>query len=253
MSNSDASEAKSSSSSGRIFSRTSLTLTSKTASSPARCSAWYSSGKVTSTLRSSPASAPVELLLEALDQLAAAELEQVVARPRRPRTPCRRPCPRSRSAARRPRRPARSTGSSPAKPSRIRSTSARRSRRGPRARRWPTSRPLYSPSSAFGRTPTSNVNASGSPSASGRSRRSRARVADRADAGVEQRPLVPLGQRLADRLLEHRAEADPLDHQRAAAPCPCGSRACASRGRAPSRRGRPASRTAAGFDRDARS
>ena len=39
-------------------------------------------------------------------------------------------------------------------------------------------------------------------------------VADRADAGAEQGPFVPLGQRLADRLLEHGAEAEPLDHQR---------------------------------------
>ena len=39
-------------------------------------------------------------------------------------------------------------------------------------------------------------------------------VADRADPGAEQRPFVPLGQRVADRLLEHGAEAEPLDHQR---------------------------------------
>ena len=30
----------------------------------------------------------------------------------------------------------------------------------------------------------------------------------------EQALLVPLGQRLADRLLQHHAEAEPLDHQR---------------------------------------
>ena len=80
VSNSEASEANSSSSSGRIFSRTSLTLTLKTASSPARCSAWYSSGKVTLTSRSSPALGAGELLLEALDQLARAERQQVVLR-----------------------------------------------------------------------------------------------------------------------------------------------------------------------------
>ena len=39
-------------------------------------------------------------------------------------------------------------------------------------------------------------------------------IADRRDAGAEQRPFVPLRQRLADRLLEHGGEADPLDHQR---------------------------------------
>ena len=39
-------------------------------------------------------------------------------------------------------------------------------------------------------------------------------IADRADAGVEQRPFVPLRQRLANRLLEDRAETEPLDHQR---------------------------------------
>ena len=39
-------------------------------------------------------------------------------------------------------------------------------------------------------------------------------IADRADAGAEQALLVPLRQRLADRLLQHGAEAEPLDHQR---------------------------------------
>ena len=36
----------------------------------------------------------------------------------------------------------------------------------------------------------------------------------RGDPGVEQGVLVPLGQRVADRLLQHRLEAEPLDHQR---------------------------------------
>jgi hypothetical protein len=39
-------------------------------------------------------------------------------------------------------------------------------------------------------------------------------IADRGDAGTEQGSFVPLGQRLADRLLQQGREADPLDHQR---------------------------------------
>ena len=39
-------------------------------------------------------------------------------------------------------------------------------------------------------------------------------IADRRDRRVEQRRFVPLGQRVADRLGQHGAEAEPLDHQR---------------------------------------
>ena len=40
-----------------------------------------------------------------------------------------------------------------------------------------------------------------------------ARVADRRDPGLEQRPLVPLRQRVAKRLLEHRLAPHPLHHE----------------------------------------
>ena len=40
-----------------------------------------------------------------------------------------------------------------------------------------------------------------------------ARVADRRDPRLEQRPLIPLGQRVAERLLEHRLAPHPLHHQ----------------------------------------
>ncbi len=39
-------------------------------------------------------------------------------------------------------------------------------------------------------------------------------IANRRDAGAEQRLFVPLRQGLADRLVEHGGEADSLDHQR---------------------------------------
>ena len=39
-------------------------------------------------------------------------------------------------------------------------------------------------------------------------------IADRADPGAQQALLVPLGEGLANRLLQHGAEAEPLDHQR---------------------------------------
>ena len=38
------------------------------------------------------------------------------------------------------------------------------------------------------------------------------RVADRVDPGLEQRPLVPLRERVAERLLDDGLAADPLDH-----------------------------------------
>ena len=60
VSNSEASEAKSSSSFGQLLlARTSLTVTAKTASWPASSAAPYSSGKVTLTSTSSPALAPM--------------------------------------------------------------------------------------------------------------------------------------------------------------------------------------------------
>ncbi len=108
-----------------------------------------------------------QLLLEALDQLARSRAPAGSRRPCRPRRRCRRAGPRSRSAASRPRRPrARPApaGRSPRGSARPR---CRRSRRAPRVSALPTSRPLYSPSLAGGRTPTSNLNSSGSPSSSG--------------------------------------------------------------------------------------
>src|SRR5829696_2496509 len=39
------------------------------------------------------------------------------------------------------------------------------------------------------------------------------RVTDRLDTAVEQRALVPLGERVAKRLLDHRLTPDPLDHE----------------------------------------
>ena len=74
------SSANSSSSSGSCFSLTSRTVDAKTASLPARCSAWYSSGKVTLTLALVAGARADELLLEARDQPVRAELEQVAAR-----------------------------------------------------------------------------------------------------------------------------------------------------------------------------
>ena len=71
---------KSSSSSGSCFSFTSLTCTSNTASRPFSSSAGYSSGKSTSTVRCLAGARADQLLLEALDQPPAADLEHVVAR-----------------------------------------------------------------------------------------------------------------------------------------------------------------------------
>ena len=85
-------------------------------------------------------------------------------------------------------------------------------RRGPRSRPCRPRGPCHSPSSAFGRTPTSIVNAQ-LLALGGQLADVELRVADRGDAGLEQRPLVPLGQPVAKRLLDDRLAADPLDHQ----------------------------------------
>ena len=90
-----------------------------------------------------------QLLLEALDQLAAAELEQVVvALPPSKALPSSRPSKSISSTS--PSAAARSTGSSLAKPSRIRSISRSTISSGGSGSARPTSRPLYSPSLAFG-------------------------------------------------------------------------------------------------------
>ena len=78
VSNSDASEAKSSSSSGRIFSRTSFTSTAKTASEPARLLGVVVGGEGDLDLALLSRLGPGELRLEALDQLVTPQLQQVV-------------------------------------------------------------------------------------------------------------------------------------------------------------------------------
>ena len=77
--------------------------------------------------------------------------------PCRPRTPRRRPAGEVDRAGSRPSAAARSTGCSEAKLSRIRSISSSTAPRATSGSALPTSRPLYSPSLAVGRTPTSIV------------------------------------------------------------------------------------------------
>ena len=64
---------------------------------------------------------------------------------------------------------------------------------------------------ASGRTPTSTLNSSGEPF-SGRSLEVELGVADRRDAGVLDRLLVPAGERAAHGLVEHGLAPDALDH-----------------------------------------
>ena len=80
VSNSLASEAKSSSSSGSSLRFTSFTSTSNVACRPCSSSAWYSSGNSHLDRAGVARARAHELLLEALDQPPAAELEHVVAR-----------------------------------------------------------------------------------------------------------------------------------------------------------------------------
>ena len=109
--------------------------------------------------------------------------------------------------------PGASTVSSLAARSRRRSTSSAIASSETSGSRLPTSRPLYSPSSAFGRTPISIENFSGSPSL-GQLAEVEVGLADGDDAGVVDRGAVPAAERLADRLVEHRLAADALDDDR---------------------------------------
>ena len=104
----------------------------------------------------------------------------------------------------------RSTGSSFAARSRSRSTSSATASSETSASRLPTSSPLYSPSSAFGRTPISIENFSGSPSL-GSSDDVDLGLADRDHVRVVDRGAVPAAERFADRLVQHRLPADALD------------------------------------------
>ena len=80
--------------------------------------------------------------------------------------------------------------------------------------RRPTSRPLYSPSSAFGRTPIS-IEKRQRLALAGQLGEVEVRLADRDDVGVVDRGGVPAAQRVADGLVEHRLAADALeDHGR---------------------------------------
>ena len=104
-----------------------------------------------------------ELLLEAGDEPAGAELDHLVAALAAGERRRRRACPGSPSPRSRPRRP-RARRSRAGRSARA---GARPRRRPPRRRRpgsrLPTSRPLYSPSVAVGRTPISIENVSGWP------------------------------------------------------------------------------------------
>ncbi len=84
--------------------------------------------------------------------------------------------------------------------------------RGTSGSTLPTSSPLYSPSFAGGRTATSIENCELLPLL-GQRLDVQLRIADRRDAGLEQRALVPLRERVAKGLLDHRIAPDPLDHE----------------------------------------
>ena len=81
---------------------------------------------------------------------------------------------------------------------------------GTSASGFPTSRPLYSPSSAFGLTPTSIENVEALALAR-QLVHVELGVADGDDARGDDRLLVPLGKRVADRLLDDGLAAEPLD------------------------------------------
>ena len=108
---------------------------------------------------------------------------------------------------------ARSTVSSRPERSRSRSTSASTASSEAPGSRLPTSRPLYSPSVAVGRTPISIENVSGWP-CGGQLAEVELRLADRDDRGGVDRGRVPGADRVAHRLVEHGLAADALDDDR---------------------------------------
>ena len=162
----------------------------------------------------------------------------MVLRPRRRRKARRRSCPGSRSADTSPSAAARSTGLSVAKPSRRRSSSASTASVGTSGSARPTSTPLYSPSVAWAHVDLDRELQR--LALGGQLVDVELGVADRADAGLEQRPLVPVA---AARQLQGLARGRPRGRGAGspsrAGPCPCGSRVASS----PRPAGRPRSLT----------
>ena len=166
--------------------------------------------------------APTQPLLEALDQVAGAELDQLIA-PLPPsngsaRRPRRRASRRSRSRRSRPPAPGarrspgargdRAAGRSPAAPARRRRRARRGRPRGPGTRR----------ARAFGQ----HADLEGELEVAARRRQLAERdlrVADRDDAGGSERVDVPAAEIFAHRLLEHGLATDALDDERRRAPC----------------------------------
>ena len=209
---------------------------------PAR-SGWWSSGKVTSTVRSSPAPAPASAGVELRQQALGAELDHEVAATSEPSNGSpsivAREVDHDDVAGRRP-------GARPAsrlpKPSRRRSTSVVDRLLGDLDLGPADLEPLVL--AELGRRAHRDLDRERELLAlAGQLADVELRVADRVDPELEQRPLVPLGQRVAQRLLDHRLAPDPLDHQlrRHLALAKAGHLQLA--GEADARRGRPALRS----------
>ena len=212
--------AKSSSTSGSSLRLTSLTVTSKEASAAGELLGSGSRpGKVSSTVRVSPALRARPAPARSPGQVARRRAPRAGRGPRHPAEWLRRSRP-PRPASRHSRSPRSRPLRRGAPPSRAREALAQtvdlaagpaRPRRA--GSRRPTSRPLYSPSSAVGSTPISNENSSASPCGGSSPRsswgRRRARCRRRSIASD-----VPVAERVAHRLLQHGLAADPLDHQR---------------------------------------
>ena len=246
MSNSDASEANSSSSSGSSFSRTSLTLTSKLACLPARLSGWWSSGNCDLDRHLVARRGARQRLVELRQQALGPQLDHQVGGLASPRTARRRRSPSSRSATRSP------VGGGAVHGLQAREALAqpielglRPRRPGPPPRPCPPRAPCTRRASPRAGPPTSIENESSSPASGSDGTFSSGSPTGR-DPGVQERPLVPLRERVAKRLLQHGLAADPLDHElrRDLALAKAGHAACRARARA--RRARAARSTASG-------
>ena len=186
-------------------------MTSKVAVLPASPSGSWSSGKLTSTVRSSPAAAPRELGVELGQQALAAELDDEVARLRaleRLAVDRAAEVDHDRVAGRRRPVDRGEAGEALAQPVEL----GRDRLVGDLDLGLADLDPL--PVAELGLRTHADLDREVEVLALGRKLADvELRLADRGDAGIEQGALVPLGQRLAERLFDHRLAADPLDHE----------------------------------------
>ena len=196
---------------------------------PASSSGWWSSGKLTSTVRSSPGGAPPSAASNSGSRPSepSSIRKSFDSGPRRLAVDL----PAKSISTASPAAAGRSTGARPPKPSRRRSISASIASRGDLELGLADLEPLVV--AELGLRADADLDRELERLAlGGRLAHVELRVADRGDAAVEQRPLVPLRQRPRAAPGRPRRRGRPAGARSAAEPCPCESPASSSRRRA---------------------